>query len=230
MPAPARSRCASAGQSGAMITSCDVAVPRVLDRRGGDAGLDRAGEVDRRVVDQHVDPDLHAAGDLVVGAVELVVREPDAGPATRSVCGCASVARWLVMWMKWPCSCQLRIVSTAPGIGLGGEHVLGPVGLVDAGLQLLGPQAVDRPGVLASRTGSSTPKRRWAISASWSQYGCSVESMSIARRTAAGTVAACRGSSGRFGRSPPTRCSAAAPTRTTPTATTRPGRRSTGRR
>ena len=47
--------------------------------------------------------------------------------------------------------------------------------------------------------------------------------MSIARRTAAGTVAACRGSSGRYGRSPPTRSCAPSPTRPTPTATTRPG-------
>ena len=31
------------------------------------------------------------------------------------VCGWASASRWLVMWMKWPWSCQAVIVSTAPG-------------------------------------------------------------------------------------------------------------------
>ena len=65
------------------------------------------------------------------------------------------------------------------------------------------------------------PKRRRAISASWSQYGCSVESMSIARRTAAGTVAACPGSSGRYERSRLMRLCAGSPTIPTRTGTTR---------
>ena len=100
-----------------MITSRSVAVPRVLERRRRDPDLDGAGEVHGRVVDQDVDPDLHAAGDLVVGAVQLVVRAARSASSHSLVCACASTARWLVMWMKWPCSCQRWIVSTAPGYG-----------------------------------------------------------------------------------------------------------------
>ena len=45
------------------------------------------------------------------------------------------------MWMKWPCSCQAWIVSTAPGYGSAASTCSGAVGLVDAGLQLLGLRA-----------------------------------------------------------------------------------------
>ena len=61
------------------------------------------------------------------------------------VCGCASVARWLVMWMKWPCSCQPRDRLDRPGVGLGGQHVLGTVRLHDAFPELLLVEPVDRP-------------------------------------------------------------------------------------
>ena len=72
--------------------------------------------VDRRVVDQDVDPDLHAAGDLVVGAVELVVREADLRqPLARvrvgvggAVAGDVDEVALLVPG---------GIVSTAPGYG-----------------------------------------------------------------------------------------------------------------
>ena len=42
------------------------------------------------------------------------------------------------MWMKWPCSCQRVDRLDRARVRLGGEHVLGAVGLLHAGLELLG--------------------------------------------------------------------------------------------
>src|SRR4051812_3566117 len=55
----------------------DVLVPRVHERRRPDARVDRADDVHRRVVDEQLDADLAAAGDLVERAVQLVEGQPD---------------------------------------------------------------------------------------------------------------------------------------------------------
>ena len=60
-----------------VLRLADVPVPRMADRGGRDAALERALDVDRAVVDQQVDAELAAARDLVVGAVQLVVAQAD---------------------------------------------------------------------------------------------------------------------------------------------------------
>ena len=81
------------------------------------------------------------------------------------VCGCASVARWLVMWMKWPCSCHLVIVSTAPGYGSAASTCSGR--WVSC-TQSFSCSVVRRSiaHVACESYGRSTSKRRLAISAS----------------------------------------------------------------
>ena len=116
------------------------------DRRGRDAGVDRALEVLGRVVDQQVDPDLLAARDLVVGAVELVVGQADPLAASCAVASCASPARCEVMWMKWPASCQAadgldRARDRARSRGSAGSEWVS----LTAARELLGLEAVDLP-------------------------------------------------------------------------------------
>ena len=49
----------------------------MADRGDGDAALERGGEIHGAVVDQQVDLQLGAARDLVVGAMQIVERQPD---------------------------------------------------------------------------------------------------------------------------------------------------------
>ena len=93
-----------------------------------DARVDGGGEVDRRVVDQQLDPDLAAARDLVVGAVELVVGQPDPlQPARGGVVGVGVAVRGDVDEVA-------GLLPRADGldgvrVGLGGEDLLVAVGL-----------------------------------------------------------------------------------------------------
>ena len=68
--------------------------------------------------------------------------------------------------MKWPASCQARIASTAPGVRLGGEDVVGACGSRSTqARELLGPQPVDLPRDLRlvragrRRSGAARPPR-----------------------------------------------------------------------
>ena len=128
------------GQSGAEMTSGQVPVPRVLERCRRDTHFGARAEVVGRVVDQHVDPELHATGDLVVGAVQVVVREADLlqplgrlgvgvrGPVARDVDEVALLV-------------PARDGLDRARVGLRVEHALRAVGLVDDRLQLLGRSA-----------------------------------------------------------------------------------------
>ena len=143
-------RRSSSGQSGAQITSSVSHSSRFHgcdDRGGDDARVERLLEVDRRVVDQHLDAELAAAGDLVVGAVELVVRQPDL----------LQPARGDLLRGHRPVRGDLDPVPgrvPAPHdvdrarIRLGGEHARLAVRLLDAGPDLLRPQQRDLPGQL----------------------------------------------------------------------------------
>ena len=93
----------------------DLLVPGVDDRRARMPSSRARRDVHRAVVDQHVDAELDAAGDLVERAVQVVVGHADRlEPAARwRVAGVS--ARWLVTWIQWPASCQARTVSTASG-------------------------------------------------------------------------------------------------------------------
>ena len=124
-----------------------LAVPRVDERGRGDAGVDRRLEVLGRVVDQQLDADLAAAGDLVVGAAELVVGQPDpVQPGLRGLLAGGGAVRGDLD--------EVAGLVPAPdgldraGVGLGGEHAVVGVGLRDDGPHLLGPQQRDRPGDL----------------------------------------------------------------------------------
>ena len=116
----------------------------MLERGDRDAGVDRALQRLRRVVDQQVDADLLAAGDLVAGAVELVVGQADllqpAGGGVvrlaRAVGGDVDEVAGLV---------PARDGLDRAGIRLGGEDVRLGVCLADGGVQLLGLEAVDLP-------------------------------------------------------------------------------------
>jgi hypothetical protein len=114
----------------------------VAQRRGGDARVDRAEQVHRRVVDQHLDPDLAAARELVGGAVQIVVRQPDAlqpagGGRVRAVVAVGGDVDEMPGLVPGPYDLD------GTRIGLGGEDLLVAVRLGDAGLDLLGSQAVD---------------------------------------------------------------------------------------
>src|SRR5271154_3325890 len=54
-----------------------VPIPGVFERGGEDVVFEGGGEIHGAVVDQEVDLQLGAAGDLVVGAVQVVERQPD---------------------------------------------------------------------------------------------------------------------------------------------------------
>ena len=107
----------------------------------------RARDVHRAVVHQDVDVQLLAAGDLVEGAVQVVVGHADLlEPA--AVAGRAEPRRWLVTWIQWPASCQSRTVSTAPGYGSARGDVLVRVGLLDAVHELVPLEGRDVPVAL----------------------------------------------------------------------------------
>src|SRR5436190_22748474 len=57
------------------VLLAEVAVPRVHERGGDHPLLERAHEGDWAVVDEDVDPELDAAGHLVVGAAQVVIAE-----------------------------------------------------------------------------------------------------------------------------------------------------------
>src|SRR4051812_366917 len=119
----------------------------MLDRRRLHPRLQRPAEVHRGIVDQNVDAELQAAGDLVVGAVEFVVRQPDlVQPAggVRVRVGGAVRGDLDEVALLVPAGDRLH----RAGVGLGGEHVLGAVGLLHARAQLLGGEPVDRPRLL----------------------------------------------------------------------------------
>ena len=118
-------------------------------------------EVDRRVVDQQVDPDRAAVRDLVEGAVELVVGQPDpVEPALGGVVGAVVAVRGDVDEVAGLASTR-GPSRRRPG-RLGARICSSAVGLLDAGLDLLGPQAVDVPELLV--VGSSTKRRLAAAS------------------------------------------------------------------
>src|SRR5688572_30742075 len=69
-----------------VLLVAQLAVPRMADRGDDDVVLDRPREVLGAVVDQQLDAELDAAADLVVRAVQVVVRQADLlQPAGRRV-------------------------------------------------------------------------------------------------------------------------------------------------
>jgi hypothetical protein len=109
--------------------------------------VERALEVDRAVVDEHVDPDLPAARHLVVRAVQLVVREahavePELGVAVgvgRPVAGDVDEVAGGLPAADGVDRARVR---------LGAEHVALGMGLDDADVDLLGAQGADAPADL----------------------------------------------------------------------------------
>src|SRR3954470_15507048 len=124
-----------------------VLVPRMHERRRPDAVLDRALQVGRAVVDEQVDADLVAAGDLVERAVQLVEAQPDL--AQPLLGGRVRGGRA----MAGDVDEVARLGPAVDGldgarVGAAGEDHLVAVGLLDAAGQLLVPQARDPPGQL----------------------------------------------------------------------------------
>ena len=108
-----------------------------------------ARQVDRRVVDQDVDVELDAAGDLVVGAVQVVVRQADpVEPARGRVVGRGrAVARDVDPVAVRRAS---RDGLDRVRVGLGGQDVLLGVGLADALDELLVLERGDAPGLCSA--------------------------------------------------------------------------------
>ena len=106
--------------------------------------LERGGEVLRAVVDQQVDLQLGAARDLVVGAVQVVERQPDllqprgggVLAVARPVAGDVHEVALLV-----PAAHRLHRAR----VGRAGEDPLVGVALLDAELELVGAQTGDAP-------------------------------------------------------------------------------------
>ena len=146
--APARAappaRCQSARADDALLAA-QLAVPRMRDRRRDDPRLLRAQDVLRAVVDQHVDVDLARSARPCPTSSAARRTAGRSAPATRAVASCASVERWLVMWMKWPASCQARDRLDRARVRRGAEHVLGAVALGHQRGDLLAAQLDDVP-------------------------------------------------------------------------------------
>ena len=70
--------------------------------------------------------------------------------------------------MKWPASCHARIVSTAPGYGSAASTSEARWVSATQACSCSGRSCV-MPHVTCSSYGRSTPNRRLAIAASWSQ-------------------------------------------------------------
>src|SRR4051794_11311920 len=122
-------------------------VPRMDDRGAEDALLTGVFEVHWAVVDEYVDVQLHAARDLVVGAVQVVERHADAvEPSARRVSrALRAVARDV--------DPVALLVPALDGldrfrIGLGLLDVLVAVALCDHVLHLVGIELSDAPAVL----------------------------------------------------------------------------------
>ena len=106
--------------------------------------VDRPQEVLGAVVDEQVDVQLDAAADLVVRALQVVVGQADLlQPARGGVAGVRVAVAGDVD--------EVTVVVPAPdgldrvGVGLAGEDRRLTVGLLDAEVQLVGPQARDAP-------------------------------------------------------------------------------------
>ena len=125
----------------------DRLVPGVAQRRRGDARVVGAGEIDRAVVDQQIDPDLAAAADLVHRQVEVVVGHADRRePVGRRRVGVRrAVARDVDVVAG-----LMPAVDDVDGtlVGLGGGDQVAAVGLLDEPLDLVGLQTVDPPRAL----------------------------------------------------------------------------------
>src|SRR5207248_4449236 len=113
------------------VCTHELVVPGVHDGGAQDAFCSSLAEIDGAVVDEHVDAELDAPGDLVVRAVEVVVGHPDvvqpllgggsgaAGPVARHVNPVALCAPG-----------RHRLHRT--GVGLGRQDVLVGVRLLHA--------------------------------------------------------------------------------------------------
>ena len=108
---------APAGGADDVRRVAQMLVPGMAEGRRADAGLERAEQSVRDVVDQQVDAELAAARHLVVGGPEPVAGAARCRPASAAWRPATAPARWLRMWIECPASCQRLTASTACGYG-----------------------------------------------------------------------------------------------------------------